>query len=348
MLTLILILALFGCYFFVEEVVIPWYVMTSFATDQPTRDHFAQHDYFGLARENIFFFNQDLFPCVFEDGKIIMENKFSISIAPNGNGGLWSALLTQGVLADMERRGITLVCSYPVDNILTKVADPEFVGFCIEKHADVACKVVAKAYPQERVGVLALKDGRPAVIEYSEIAEEQATARDPKSGALLYNSSHIVLNNFSIDFIRKLTGSEHGGRLHKLPFHIAKKQIPYYDHKVGGMMKDRWGWKFELFVFDVFEFAERMQALEVLRSEEFSPLKNSDAADSDNPTTCRKHLYGLHRGWIEKAGGQVVASSDSDSDLLVVEIAPQVSYAGEGLEFVAGQKFTSPVYICKK
>jgi UDP-N-acetylglucosamine/UDP-N-acetylgalactosamine diphosphorylase len=118
--------------------------MTSFATDKPTREHFEQHNFFGLKRDNIFFFNQDLFPCVFEDGKVIMESKGSISIAPNGNGGLWSALVTQGVLADMERRGVTLICSYPVDNILTKVADPEFVGFCTEKKSDVACKVVAK------------------------------------------------------------------------------------------------------------------------------------------------------------------------------------------------------------
>jgi UDP-N-acetylglucosamine/UDP-N-acetylgalactosamine diphosphorylase len=196
-----------------------------------------------------------------------------------------------------------------------------------------------QAYPQERVGVLALKDGRPAVIEYSEIAEEQSTARDPQTGMLLYNSSHIVLNNFSIDFIRKLVSSESGGRLHKLPFHIAKKQIPYWDAAAEETKKDRWGWKFELFVFDVFEFAENMQALEVLRHNEFSPLKNSDAADSDNPTTCRKHLGSLHKSWIEKAGGKV--SGDGD-----VEVSATVSYDGEGLEsIVKGKEYTTPVYI---
>lgn len=121
--------------------------MTSFATDKPTQEYFEANNFFGLKRENVFFFNQDLFPCVFEDGKVIMEGPGSVSIAPNGNGGLWSAVLTQGVLADMEKRGITLVCSYPVDNILTKMADPEWVGFCIERKADVACKVVAKVRP---------------------------------------------------------------------------------------------------------------------------------------------------------------------------------------------------------
>lgn len=195
------------------------------------------------------------------------------------------------------------------------------------------------------MGVLAVKYNKPAVIEYSEIDDQQATARDPHSGLLLYNSSHIVLNNFSIDFIRKLVSSDNG-RLHKLPFHIAKKQIPYWDSPSNSTKKDRWGWKFELFVFDVFEFSENLQALEVLRETEFSPLKNSDASDSDNPTTCRTHLTSLHKRWIEKAGGVVISSAGSPA---IVEISPLVSYDGEGLAaIVSGKTFSSPVYLSTK
>jgi UDP-N-acetylglucosamine/UDP-N-acetylgalactosamine diphosphorylase len=61
-----------------EEAIVPWYVMTSFATDLPTRQYFAKHNYFGLNKENIFFFNQDLFPCIFEDGKVIMKKKYKV------------------------------------------------------------------------------------------------------------------------------------------------------------------------------------------------------------------------------------------------------------------------------
>jgi UDP-N-acetylglucosamine pyrophosphorylase len=42
----------------VSDICIPWYVMTSDATDVPTEEYFKTHDYFGLPKEHIFFFQQ--------------------------------------------------------------------------------------------------------------------------------------------------------------------------------------------------------------------------------------------------------------------------------------------------
>ena len=67
--------------------------MTSDATDAPTKDYFREHNYFGLDPKDVFFFEQEMLPCVTPGGKIIMESKCKVSRAPNGNGGLYYGIV---------------------------------------------------------------------------------------------------------------------------------------------------------------------------------------------------------------------------------------------------------------
>ena len=327
-----------------STVVIPWYIMTSFITDTPTQKYFAEHNYFGLKSDQIYFFNQDLFPCVQENGLILMQSKYEISIAPNGNGGLWSALYSSGALDDMERRGATVVASYGVDNVLARVADPLFIGFTKFHNTPIACKAVSKATPDERVGVLCLKDDKPSVIEYSEISPEQAHEIDPATGTLRFNAAHIILNNFTVEFIKKVVHPD-SNLLSKLPYHIAKKKIPCINEH--GSPTEVTGWKFELFVFDVFEFADELSAIEVVRADEFSPLKNSIESKTDNPITCRQHLSSLHQKWVINAGGHIERDpTPTEGEEPLFEIDANLSFAGEGLEaLVKGKTFTLPYYL---
>ncbi|CAH0404048.1 unnamed protein product [Chilo suppressalis] len=314
---------------------ITWYIMTSEHTKAPTAEFFKNHDYFGLREEDIVFFEQGRLPCFDFDGKIILEGKHHLSSAPDGNGGLYRALKRQGILKDIGKRNVKHLHAHSVDNILIKVADPVFIGYCKSKNADCAAKVVQKSTPSEAVGVVCRVNGHYKVVEYSEMTEE-ATNRRNSDGRLTFSAGNICNHYFSSEFLSKICDFES-----KLKLHVAKKKIPYVDDNgVKQKPSEPNGIKMEKFIFDVFEFAENFICLEVARDVEFSALKNADAAKKDCPSTAREDLLRLHRKYIREAGGEI-------GDNIDVEISPLLSYGGENLEeLVKGEVFTiSPFHL---
>lgn len=135
---------------------ITWFIMTSGPTIEPTQEFFEEHDYFGLDRNNVVMFQQFLLPAFTFEGRIILQDKHKVSMSPDGNGGLYKALRDRKILDQMENRDIEFVHAFSIDNILTKVGDPLFVGFCIAQRADCGVKVIEKLVPEESIGVVCM------------------------------------------------------------------------------------------------------------------------------------------------------------------------------------------------
>lgn len=202
---------------------IPIYIMTSDLNDKIIKDFFLENEYFGYPHEDIYFFEQGLEPCLSLEGKIIIESPSTMALSPDGNGGIYSALASTGALADMERRGIEHLHVYGIDNVLTKAADPLFLGVCIADGAQCGNKIVWRANEAEKVGVTVELEGKMMVIEYSEIPKSLAEAVDTTTGKLLFGAANICNHYFSFAFVKELIPN-----LARI-YHLAEKKIPFYN-----------------------------------------------------------------------------------------------------------------------
>ncbi|XP_063994200.1 UDP-N-acetylhexosamine pyrophosphorylase [Diachasmimorpha longicaudata] len=299
---------------------ITWYILTSEATDKMTNDFLNHHNYFGLVKENVKTFKQCMIPCYDFDGKILLDAKHKISRAPDGNGGLYRALHQSGMLDDMRKRAIRSIHAHSVDNILIKVADPYFVGYCLDKGADCGVLVVEKTEPTEAVGVVSQVHGLYRVVEYSEIPKTTSELRRA-DGRLLFNAGNVCNHYFTVDFLVKISECHEKD----LDLHLAKKKIPFVDEKGERQVPaSPNGIKVEKFVFDVFKYSRNFAAWEVPRDSHFSPLKNSNSVGQDCPATAKRDVLALHKKWLLKAGVTSVMGE--------VEVSPLRSYMGENLK----------------
>ena len=263
-------------------VIIPWFIMTSKENNDATIEFFAKNKYFGYEKnKNIFFFEQGELPMVDTEGKILIGEDGLIKEAADGHGGIYEALVKNGMTKKMRELGVEWLFIGGVDNCLVKMVDPILMGIAIQKHVSAAGKSVVKANPQEKVGVFCRKNGRPSVVEYTEIPEDMAQATDER-GELIYGESHILCNLFNIDAVERM-GSK------PLPYHTAFKKATYIDKNGNTVVPDGPNaYKFEAFLFDAFGELDDMAILRVKREEEFAPVKNASGVDS--PETARE-LY---------------------------------------------------------
>ena len=271
-------------------VTIPWFIMTSRENNKATIEFFEKHKYFGYQKDkNIFFFIQGEIPMMDTEGKILIGEDGLIKLAADGHGGIYESLVKTGMTKKMKELGVKWVFIGGVDNCLVKMVDPVLMGVAIDQQVTVACKSVVKANPQEKVGVFCKRNGKPNVIEYTEITEDMAEARD-KDGELLYGESHILCNLFSVDAVERMGANP-------LPYHVTFKKAKYID-KDGNLVEPDSpnAYKFEAFLFDAFGEVDEMAVLRVKREEEFAPVKNADTAGVDCPKTARelyKKFYNL-------------------------------------------------------
>ena len=318
---------------------LPLYILTSPTNDQETRDFFAANDHFGLEPQSVRFVVQGTLPAVdATTGALLRESPGHLALSPDGHGGLLTALRRTGTLDEMAAAGIDTMFTFQVDNPLVRTCRPEFLGHHEMAGAQMSSVVVRKVGPEERMGVIARLDGRPGVVEYSDLPDELAALRDDE-GELVYWAGSIAVHCIDRRFAERLTQDG----VH-LPHHRALKVVPYID--ADGRPVDPAepnAVKFETFLFDALAHADRTVAVEAAREEEFAPIKN--ATGSDSPESARRALNNLYATWIEAAGME--APRDEHGEPVDIEIDPRLALDPDELAgaLMEGRTISGPTVL---
>lgn len=252
---------------------IHFFIMTSEKNNDDTIAFFKEHSYFGYNPDYIHFFKQEMVPSVDFNGRIYLEEKGRIAMSPNGNGGWFSSLCKAGHLDKITKHNIKYINVFSVDNVLQRIADPVFLGAVLTEGFLSGGKVVKKAYPDEKVGVLCTNHGKPYIVEYYELTDAMRDERD-ENGDYAYNYGVTLNYIFPVDRLMTIMNES-------MPLHIVKKAIPYIGDD-GELVRpaEPNGYKFETLALDMIAYMGTCLPFEVEREKEFAPVKNKEGNDS--------------------------------------------------------------------
>ncbi len=175
---------------------LPLYVMTSPENHSTTAAFFEAHQNFGL--DHVRFFTQGQMPAVDKvTGNVLLGGKDHIALSPDGHGGTLAALAaapgphgSPSCLDEMRQRGIQTLFYFQVDNPLVQIADPAFLGLHRQAEAEISFKVIERLSPDEKLGAVVTVDGRPQVIEYSDLPPELAKSARSRWSAFAVGRQH--------------------------------------------------------------------------------------------------------------------------------------------------------------
>ena len=290
---------------------IPWLIMTGPQNHRATVDYFETAGFFGLGRDSVHLFMQGSVPSLSPEGRLLMAPDGGLFFSPNGHGGVIEALRRTGTLTAMRDRGVAHLFHFQVDNPLVRVPDPLFLGFHSRAEAQISSKVIEKAFPEEKLGVIVTAGGKPFVIEYSDLDQGLMQARDG-DGRLRFRQGSIAVHILDVDFLSRPTL--------QLPWHLARKKAKTLNPTTEGTeIQERDAIKMEMFVFDAIPAADRALFFETERAEEFAPLKNREGVDSIG--TCIRGQVEKAARWLASTGVEVPRDAEGMSRH-AIEISP--------------------------
>lgn len=315
---------------------ITWFITTSAATHNETQAYFELHRYFGLAPNQVEFVMMSESPVFGDDGKLLMASADSLATSTAGNGAVFEALEAAGVQRSFTARNIRFIHLHEVDNILSLVADPVFIGHAVATGAEITTKAIKLDDPDEQIGRLYIKRSphgeHMTVLDHSKLSEDViASVNMQKMPVYGDICSHIFTRAF-VHRVAHFQPTYHG------PYTLRKKQVEYIDRTAQVKRKGA-GIVFERHIFSALANAlDSFQIIEVRRDDEYAPVRR-EASGSDSVSSALDLLSSATKRQINAAVKRLIAPrvgvAPRAPDPIpggIVEISPLVTYSGEDLD----------------
>jgi UDP-N-acetylglucosamine/UDP-N-acetylgalactosamine diphosphorylase len=294
-------------------------IMTSSVNHEETFNFFEDHNYFGLDKNQVYFFSQTDLPFLNSEGNLFLETRSKLAAGPDGNAASLKHFVSSNIWSEWYEKGVRYINYIPIDNPLADPFDAELIGFHHQQQSDLVIKCIKRENPSEKVGVILKNHQKVNVIEYSEITAEERDARSD-DGNLKHLCCNISLFSFKMEFVKEIADEHYN----KFPFHKAWKAAKYLNELGETKTSEQpMAWKFEKFIFDLLPYAQTIKALLYPREVCFAPLKNAQGADSI--VNVQASLQKFDRETIAKITGIMPSENQK------FELHPQFYYPTEEL-----------------
>jgi UDP-N-acetylglucosamine/UDP-N-acetylgalactosamine diphosphorylase len=251
-----------------------WMIMTSFQNEESTKLFFQANRFFGLAQDQIHFFNQSgVIAFDQESQHVLLKDRSHLQLYPDGHGGMISAFKQSNLPKIMQSKGVEMISYFQVDNPLIDLLDPLLIGLHLA-HAsssrEISSKIVEKTDENEKVGLFMSIENQLRLIEYHQIPSEILELRD-ENDVLKFRCASIAAHIIQLDFLLSCEEDLH--------IYESIKSLSHFD-PIQNQIVTKPGRKFERFIFDLIPKAKKSLIYETKRSQEFAPIKNRQGKDT--------------------------------------------------------------------
>eukprot|EP00927_Polykrikos_kofoidii_P084997 TRINITY_DN9122_c0_g1_i5.p1 TRINITY_DN9122_c0_g1~~TRINITY_DN9122_c0_g1_i5.p1 ORF type:complete len:967 (+),score=142.68 TRINITY_DN9122_c0_g1_i5:321-3221(+) len=331
-----------------SDIRIPLFIMCNADNLAEIQETFKTNDFYGLPEEDVTCFVQQYMPVVDLRGHVLLEDRHTIAFHPDGGGSVYKSMLNGGVIAEMKSRNIEHVFLASQDNILLRVADPVFIGYCRCCRQNAGIKCVHRLSDSSFMGIFCnrshgsdtstavrsdrvLREGvtTPAVVESNEMEFELRYKK--KGGVYEYEYASIAQLYFHMEAFNYASLNM------PVRWHAVKRRQPSVDPLTGAFISPpahvQNAIRLESYFADALELMESAVGFAVQSEEEWATVKavQPGESDSEGVMSAVLALGRLHNRWIVEGGGRFKGGLSADCQLHRCEVSPLVSYAGEDM-----------------